>query len=76
MLCIQALVALRDYLPHHIYHHASNHLFSVDELKAATLMPRLRPEFSNIRAYAAGNIEVVGTGILPTLPSLHHLLNR
>ena len=54
----QALVALRDYLPLHIYHHASNHLFGRDELRSASLMPQLRPELSNLRAYAAGNIEV------------------
>ena len=52
-------MALRDYLPLHIYHHASNHLFGMDELnKSASLMPQLRPELSNLRAYAAGNIEV------------------
>ena len=73
LLVCQALVALRDYLPLHIYHHASNHLFGMDELnESASLMPQLRPELSNLRAYAAGNIEVGWRGRLamacPALP--------
>ena len=47
-------MALRDYLPLHIYHHAADHLFGKDELASATLMP----EYTNLRAYTAGNIEV------------------
>ncbi len=47
-------MALRDYLPLHIYHHAATHLFDSDELSTATLMP----EYTNLRAYTAGNIEV------------------
>ena len=51
-------MALRDYIPTHIYNSASAHLFGPEELKQSPTGPQLRPEYATLRAYAAGNIEV------------------
>jgi len=51
-------MALRDYIPMHIYNSASAHLFGPEELKRSATGPQLRPEYATLRAYAAGNIEV------------------
>ena len=51
-------MALRDYIPVHIYSSASAHLFGPEELKRASAGPMLKPEYATLRAYAAGNIEV------------------
>jgi hypothetical protein len=66
MLCfVQALAALRDYIPLHIYHNASDHLFGNEELKpcGATDLPELRPEYAHLRAYASGHIEVCAANV-------------
>ena len=51
-------MAIRDYIPVHIYNSASGHLFGPEELKSSAAGPQLRPEYAALRAYAAGNIEV------------------
>ncbi|CAL8467524.1 g7062 [Coccomyxa elongata] len=73
---LQALVALRDYLPLHIYHDASNHLFGVEEMKQSdpAHIPRLRPEYANLRAYAAGNIELCKSFFFELDRHLHEVL--
>ena len=64
-------MALRDYIPVHIYNSASAHLFGPEELKKAPTGPQLRPEYATLRAYAAGNIEVYARPVQPTkVPSL------
>ena len=70
---VQALMALRDYIPVHIYNSASAHLFGPEELKSAPSGPQLRPEYATLRAYAAGNIEVCDQPVQPSLviTSLH-----
>lgn len=52
-------MAIRDYIPMHIYNSASGHLFGPEELKGSPTGPQLRPEYATLRAYAAGNIEVL-----------------
>ena len=61
-------MALRDYIPVHIYNSASAHLFGPEELKKAPAGPQLRPEYVSLRAYAAGNIEVCEKPVLPAGP--------
>ena len=63
---MQALMALRDYIPVHIYNSASAHLFGPEELKSAPAGPQLRPEYATLRAYAAGNIEVRAQPVQPS----------
>ncbi|CAK0787423.1 hypothetical protein CVIRNUC_010643 [Coccomyxa viridis] len=55
---LKALMAIRDYIPMHIYNSASGHLFGPEELKGSPTGPQLRPEYATLRAYAAGNIEL------------------
>ncbi len=62
-------MALRDYIPVHIYNSASAHLFGPEELKSAPTGPQLRPEYATLRAYAAGNIEV---RVYPAQPTNSH----
>ena len=52
-------MAIRNYIPMHIYNSASGHLFGPEELKGSPTGPQLRPEYATLRAYAAGNIEVL-----------------
>ncbi|EIE24528.1 hypothetical protein COCSUDRAFT_61958 [Coccomyxa subellipsoidea C-169] len=75
---LQALAALRDYLPLHIYHDASGHLFGDEELthseSTPAQIPRLRPEYANLRAYAAGNIELCKSFFFELDRHLHEVL--
>lgn len=71
---LKALMALRDYIPTHIYNSASAHLFGPEELKQSPTGPQLRPEYATLRAYAAGNIELCKSMFAELDRHLHEVL--